>query len=281
MQGCTGLLKQRIQKRDVLLTGCIMDSRSGAAVEMYHECGYDVVLIDREHTMLNSETILEQVRLARALGLPCMVRVADLSYHEIGRVLDQAPDGVFVPRIRTRAEAAAVVRTARYAPLGQRGLGGSTCPAGKYLGWPSVADQIQYVNEQLVVGIQIETAEALADLDGILSVPGLDVALVGNDDLSIGLGIPGQLDHPDFLAAVRRVIAACIRHGVLPGIACGDPARLRFWRDEGMLFFWVAADICLMWEAARRQMRALRDALAAPNPPPRPTTAIPSAGGGT
>ena len=267
MQGCTGKLMERVKRRDLLITGCIMDSRSGAAVEMYHECGYDILLIDREHTLLNSETILEQIRLARALALPVMVRAADASYHEIGRILDQAPDGLFVPRIRSRAEAEQVVRTAKYAPLGQRGLGGSTCPTGKYMGWPTVVDQIEFVNANLVVGIQIETAEALADLDGILSVPGIDVAVVGNDDLSMGMGIPGQLDNPLYLEAVMKVIAACGRHGVLPGIACGDPARLRFWKDRGMRLFWSAADICLMWDAARRQHAGIQAALAAAAPP--------------
>ena len=76
MQGCTGLLKERVRRKDILIAGCIMDSRSGAAVEMYHESGYDVLMIDREHTALNSETILEHIRMARALGMPCMVRAA-------------------------------------------------------------------------------------------------------------------------------------------------------------------------------------------------------------
>ena len=267
MQGLTGLLKRRVKNQEILITGCVMDSRSGAVVEMYHECGYDVLMIDREHTMLNTETILEQIRLARALGMACMVRAADSTYHEINRIMDQAPDGVFVPRIRSREEAELVVRTVKYAPLGQRGLGGYTCPVSKYMGWSSVAEQIDSVNRDLGVGIQIETAEALADLDGILSVPGLDVAVVGNDDLSMGMGIPGQLDNPLYIDAVMRIIAACQRHGVLPGIACGEPARLRFWKDRGMRFFWSAADVCLMWDGARRLMGDIQVALASEEAP--------------
>lgn len=262
MQGCTGLLKERVRRKDVLITGCIMDSRSGAVVEMYHESGYDVLMIDREHTALNSETILEHIRMARALGIPCMVRVADASYHELGRMLDQAPDGVYVPRIRSRAEVEAVVKTIKYPPLGVRGLGGSTCPAGRYMGWPHVRDQVEALNRDMVVGIQIETAEALKDLDGILSVPGVDIAVVGNDDLSLGMGIAGQLDHAAYIEAVMNVIAACQRHNVLPGIACGDPAKIRFWLDRGMRVFWAAADICLMWQAAREQIKAIKAAVA-------------------
>jgi 2-keto-3-deoxy-L-rhamnonate aldolase RhmA len=237
---------------------------------MYHECGYDVVMIDREHTALNSETILEHIRLCRALGIPAMVRAADSSYHEINRLLDQAPDGIMVPRIRTRADAELVVNTVKYPPLGQRGLGGSTCPTGKYLGWPRLTDQIDYVNEQLVVGIQIETAEALADVDNILSVPGIDMAIVGNDDLSIGMGIPGQLDAPRYLKAVETIIAACEKHPVLPGIAGGDPTWVRYWRDRGMRVFWCAADVVSMWDATRKGIAAIRTGLEAEAAPRSP-----------
>lgn len=273
MRGCTGLLKERVKNGDMLLFGCIMDCRSGSAVEMYHECGYDAVMIDREHTALNNETILEHIRLCRALGIPSMVRVADHSYHEFNRMLDQAPDGIMVPRIRTRTDAELIVNTVKYAPLGQRGLGGSTCPVGRYLGWPKVTQQIAYVNEQLVVGIQIETAEALADIDNILSLPGIDMAIVGNDDLSIGLGIPGQLDSPRYLKAVETIIAACEKHRVLPGIAGGDPTWVRYWRDKGMRVFWCAADVVSMWDATRKGIAAIRAGLAAKSSPKSPFAA--------
>ncbi|MFZ2656312.1 MAG: aldolase/citrate lyase family protein [Victivallales bacterium] len=261
MKGLTGELKKRVRRKDTLITGCVMDSRSGAAVEMYQECGYDLVLIDREHTALNSETMLEQIRLARALGIPCMVRAADSSYHEACRFLDQGADGIFMPRIHSRQEAEDFIRNVKYPPLGLRGLGASTCPAGKYMGWGKVRDMVEFFNENLVVGIQIETAGALADLDGILSVPGIDVAVVGNDDLSMGMGIVGELDNPKYIEAVMKMIATCEKHGVLPGIACGDPARLRFWHDKGMRFFWAAADVCLMWDAAGKQMSSIKTAL--------------------
>jgi 2-keto-3-deoxy-L-rhamnonate aldolase RhmA len=96
-----------------------MDSHSGAVVEMYHETGFDAIMIDREHTALNSETIREHIRLARALEIPCMVRAADNSYHEVCRFLDQGADGFFMPRIRSRQEAEACVANVKY-PTGER-----------------------------------------------------------------------------------------------------------------------------------------------------------------
>lgn len=261
MRGCTDKLRKLLSGDGLIIFGAIIDSRSGAAVEMFHETGFDALLIDREHSALNDETILEHIRLARALDFPCMVRAADHSYHEINRVLDQAPDGIFVPRIRSREEAENIVRTAKYPPLGVRGLGASTCPAGKYMGWGASTEMVKHFNETAVLGIQIETAEALADLDGILSVPGIDLAVVGNDDLSLGMGILGQFESDEYIDAVKRIIAACKRRGVVPGIACGDPVKVKFWAEQGMRVFWAAADIVLMWSAAREAMNSLESTL--------------------
>ncbi|HOS93604.1 MAG TPA: aldolase/citrate lyase family protein, partial [Armatimonadota bacterium] len=85
-----------------------------------------------------------------------------------------------------------------------------------------------------------------------------DMAVIGNDDLSMGMGIAGQLDHPDYIAAVEQVIAACQRHGVLPGIAGGDPDASANWVSRGMRVLWYTSDIYLLWDGAQRQIVALR-----------------------
>jgi len=262
MRVCEGTLRRRVDGGDLLIFGCIIDSRTGSVVEIFQEAGFDAVLIDREHSALGSETICDHIRVARALGLPCMVRVAEDCYHELNRTLDQAPDGVFIPRVRSREQVEAIVRTVKYQPQGQRGLAGSTCPIGKYKGWESTRQQIETVNRNLVIGIQIETAEALADLEGILGVPGLDMAVVGSDDLLMNMGLAGQLQSKEYLAAVERVIATSEQHGVLPGVATGDPAAAADWIKRGAKVIWYAADICLMWAAAVRQLEELRQRLA-------------------
>jgi 2-keto-3-deoxy-L-rhamnonate aldolase RhmA len=261
VRGFTDKLRKRIEAGAIIIFGVVVDSRSGSVIEMYEDTGFDAVLIDREHSALNSETIQDHIRLARALEIPCMVRVADFSYHEMNRTLDQAPDGIFVPRIRTREDVEHIMRTVKYPPLGQRGLGGTACPISKYTGWPSVTQQVDYANRDVVVGIQIETAEALANLDEILSVPGIDMAVVGNNDLSLGMGLLGKTDSDAYIDAIMKIIAACQRHNVAPGIACTDPAKVRFWADRGMRIFWYANDIYLMWQTARTNMQALKKAL--------------------
>ena len=261
MRGCTGQLKARVKRGDILLQGMIHDGRSGAVVEMFHECGYDTLLIDREHTFLDNETVLEHIRLARALDLPVMVRVPEPSYARINCLLDQAPDGIFIPRIRSRKEVEDVMRLIHYPPHGVRGLGGSTCPAGRYLGWPDVRDQVAYFEENLVVGIQIETAEAFANLDDILSVPGIDFAVIGLDDLSLGMGILGEWDSPTFKDAEQKVLEACQRHGVLAGVPGGDPEKIARYVEQGFRVFWCASDLCCMWAGVQQQYNSIAAAL--------------------
>jgi len=261
MKGGTGKLRQRVKRGDFLLSACIMDCRSGAVVEAYHEAGFDYIMVDREHTALNSETILELIRMCRALEVPCVIRVAEPSYAELNRTLDQLPDGIFIPRVRNRAEVERIIEMVKYPPWGKRGLGASTCPAGRYMGWSSPAEMVQTINETTMIGIQIETAEALENLDEILAVPGIDAAVVGNDDLSLGMGIPGQFESPTYRCAVEKVIAACRRRGIMPGIAAGDPQTVRYWAQRGMKMFWTAADICLLWQAAKNKQQEIRQVL--------------------
>jgi 2-keto-3-deoxy-L-rhamnonate aldolase RhmA len=261
MKGGTGILKQRFGSGETSFCACVMDCTSGAVMEAYKDAGFDYVMIDREHTALNSETIREHIRTARILELPVVVRVAEASYAELNRTLDQLPDGIFVPRVRTREDVERIVEMVKYPPEGVRGLGASTCPAGKYLGWSSVAEQRERLNMDTVVGIQIETLEAFKDAENILAVAGIDVAVIGPDDLSVGMGIPGRLDHPDFIAAVDKVIAACRENGVCPGFATGNPEMIRFWAERGCRTFWCAADICLLWQGAVNAYKAAREAV--------------------
>ncbi|MHB1001613.1 MAG: HpcH/HpaI aldolase family protein [Armatimonadota bacterium] len=258
MRVCEGLLKDRVKNNDLLISATILDSRSPAVIEAYHAAGYDMVLIDREHSALNEETIADLVRVARCLGFPVMVRVAEDCYHELNRTLDQGPDGIFVPRIRSREQVEKLVQMVKYKPLGMRGLAGSSCPIGKYSGWTSPVEQIEAVNRNTVVGIQIETVEALNNLDDILSVEGVDMAVVGNDDLSIGMGIPGQTNSPEYIAAVERIFEACRRHNVLPGIAVGGPESTIYWVNKGAKVIWYTCDIYMLLDTSRRELGQIR-----------------------
>ncbi len=258
MNACEGLLKQRVSRRELMIGGQILVSRTPAVVEIYQEAGFDFLLIDREHTALSTETISDLVCVARCLNLPCMVRVAEDCYHELNRTLDQAPDGIFVPRITSPHQVEKIIGMVKYKPQGNRGLCGSSAPVSKYRGWDSLEKQITTLNSNTVIGIQIETMEALNHLDEILSVKGVDIALVGNDDLSLSMGIPGKVNKPAYIQTVEGVIRACQDHDILPGIAVGDPDTAVFWIKKGMKFIWYSSDIFLLYRASVQDLQAIK-----------------------
>lgn len=262
MNVCTGQLKKKLQKQQ--LTVCVQANafRSSAAVELFFNAGYDVLTIDQEHTALGIEAVGELVRVARCLGMHTLVRVATADYDNINRVLDQGADGLFIPRIRCAEEVRTIVKTMRYPPEGIRGLAGYGCPIAKYHGWGSISEQIYAVNNNTVLGIQIETQEALNQLDEILSVPGIDVAVIGCDDLSAALGIPGELENSIFLNAVQTFIDACVRHNIVSGIPCSHAETAAQWVSKGIRMIWYGVDIGLLWEAAERRIQGLSQSLA-------------------
>lgn len=262
MNICTGKFKQELASGRLLVSASVNIMTSTAAVEIYHEAGYDMLMIDLEHSALTIADVSSLLRVARAFNMPCMVRVATPDYDNLNRVLDQGADGVFVPRVRSAEEVRRIVDMIRYPPEGQRGLAGYGCPASKYGGWSTRAEQVRAINENTVLGIQIETREALDGLEEILAVPGVDVAVVGCDDLSTAMGIPGDLENPRFQDAADRVIGLCLKHGVAPGIPCPTPKAAREWVERGMRMLWYGIDTGLLWEGATRRLNGLRKELA-------------------
>jgi 2-keto-3-deoxy-L-rhamnonate aldolase RhmA len=197
--------------------------------------GMDFVLIDTEHGAFNPETVADLSRAARGVGVTAILRVPGRGSTYVSRSLDIGANGLMMPRIETAEEAADVIRWAKYAPLGNRGLalGG----AGRdYLPSPAPLAAMLEANESSVLLIQIESKEAVDRIDEIAAVAGIDVLLIGPYDLSASFDVPGQFDHPDVVEAIRAVVAAGHRHGVASGIHTGSAAHCRFWRDEGMTF---------------------------------------------
>lgn len=200
----------------------------------------DYVCIDTQHGVVDylpSASMLQAIELAG--GTP-VVRVPWNEPGIIGKTLDAGAHGVIVPMVNTRAQAEAVVRAARYAPAGTRSWG----PVMAGMRHP---DNRAWAAGHVVVIPMIETAEAIANLDDILSVPGIDAIYVGPADLSISLGLEpyGNDGNPVFDDALATIVAGCERHGVVPGIhATGPLTPTR--REQGFRMITVTSDALAM-----------------------------------
>jgi 2-keto-3-deoxy-L-rhamnonate aldolase RhmA len=220
------LVKDRSRVLSSLLIGQLCDPKF---VELACLSGkFDIVWFDQEHVGLTTPQIEHAARAARAVGIPNFVRLYAQNYADVMRPIEAGSDGIMAAMVRTTAEVENIVRWSRFYPQGMRGINGSGVD-GLYGGYASRDAYYQDSNARVFVAIQIETAEALAEVESIARVPGIDMVFVGPADLSQSLGIPGQFDHPRLWEAVDKVATAC-RAANLPwaALAVGVPMAEQF-----------------------------------------------------
>ena len=228
-------LKQTLREGSTVFGTMVSMCRTPDVMLLLDHAGMDFTLIDTEHGAFSTETVADLCRAARGVELTSILRVPGRGPTYVSRSLDIGANGLMMPRIETGEEAAEVVHWAKYRPLGNRGvaIGG----AGRdYRAAPDVNLAMNETNEASVIVVQIESEDAVARIDEIASVPGIDVLLIGPFDLSVTLDIPGQFDDPRFISAVREVVRAGTNQGVASGIHAPAAEMCRFWRDEGMTF---------------------------------------------
>lgn len=221
--------------------------------ESLAKVGYDWILFDTEHCPLNVEMIQG---LLQSMGYGTrstpLIRVAWNDLVLVKRALDIGAYGVVIPWVNTKEEAVNAVRACKYPPEGVRGFGPRRAAADD-------PEYVQTVNEELLIVAQVETEAALRNLDEILSVKGIDVALIGPWDLSLNLGVFTQWESPKFKAAVDRVLEACKRWNVTPGYVCGDDT-VKWAFDRGFRFLSVGGDEGFMLKGAHDSLRMAREA---------------------
>jgi len=237
-------LKARLDARDVVLGTFIQDVRSPFVIQLAAAAGLDFVILDTEHGALNIETVADLIKMARALDVIPIVRVLAPRYEYLCPPLDAGARGLLLPRISDAEAVRRAVRCTKYPPEGIRGmvtLKGQT----DYVA-PDFPAHLRSQNRSGFLIPQIELVSALENLEDILPVEGVDVVLVGPCDLSVALGRPGEFTHPDQVRQTERVIEACHRHGVAPGIAVGDPTSAREWIEKGMRFVCCGGDAFIL-----------------------------------
>jgi 2-dehydro-3-deoxyglucarate aldolase/4-hydroxy-2-oxoheptanedioate aldolase len=221
--------------------------------------GAEFVLYDMEHTGLSFETLKTQFALCRGLAIVPMVRVPRGEYHFIARALDVGAMGVMVPMVGTPKEAADIVACTRYPPLGRRGAAFGFAH-DDFEGGDVVA-KMAALHARTMVIAQIETVEGLANVEAIAAVPGVDALWIGHFDLTNFMGIPGNFKHPDYLAAVDRVVAACKTHGKTAGILATDDDWARDYVARGFRVFAYGVDQLMLQSALGNGLGVLRKAV--------------------
>ena len=254
----TNQVKEKLRRGEVAL-GAWLSLPSVPSARIMARLGFDWLVVDMEHTAQNAVVMADMVAtIADAGTCAPMVRVPGNSVEWFKWALDAGAWGVVVPMVSTREEAQRAVEFAKYPPLGMRSIGGAFGPYGFGItDWP---DYARTANDETIVAVQIESAQALGNLDGILSVPGIDVAFVGPNDLHAQLGLTPSTEgaEPEFVEALERVKVAAKRHHVALGIFSrnGEAAAERV--RQGFQMISVTTDISSMIVEARRNLRMAR-----------------------
>lgn len=247
-------IRERVLKRE-LMNGTWCNLGSSIAAEIIGKAGFDWMLIDIEHGSGDFESLVHQLQAVEGTGTAPIVRIAWNEPPRFKRVLDLGPSGVMAPYVSSAEEAQRAVAAMRYPPQGVRGvakLNRATAFGREFEQYFAEA------NEQLLTVVQIETPAALEAIDEIAAVDGVDVLFVGPLDLSAGLGILQQFDHPAFKKALRRVAAAAERAGKAAGILLMNLDRAEEMISEGFTFIAVGSDGGLVASGMRRNAEALR-----------------------
>ncbi len=249
-------LKQRLKQGDAVIGSWITLGHAGIA-EIMARAGYDWLVVDLEHSVISIAAAGDLIRVIDLCGVAPLVRLTSNDRDQIKRVMDAGAHGIVVPMVNSAADATAAVAAVRYAPAGVRGVGlaraqGYGVRFREYFEWQAA---------HAVVIVQIEHRDALDQLDAILTVDGVDGFMIGPYDLSCSMGLPGQFDHPDFIAAMDQILAAGRRLGVPSGLHIVEPdcERLAASLAQGYRFIAYSVDIRLLDVAARQGLDYIKE----------------------
>lgn len=218
-------LKEKLQKKQAV-TGCMIQGCFPALVEICGLAGFDFVFLDAEHGPLSPRDCEELVRAAEARGVVPLLRVPNAAGDTILRFMDTGLMGVILPGVSTKEEAQQAVQAVKYYPEGRHGL--NAVRASDYGMRGPLSEYVVEANRQTVVLAIIENLTAIANLEAILAVDGIDGAILGTADLSQSLGIPGQGKHDKLQAAYRDFVGRGLKAGkplgtvVRPGESAGE-----------------------------------------------------------
>ncbi len=221
---------------------CSVNYPNPHLVELIGAVGYDAAFIDCEHGSIDVTDLEDMVRAAEAFDVTPLARVPENSYSTILRFLDRGIQGILVPHISNRADAAAAVRAAKYWPEGERGsaTGGRINDYGT--AGRSNREFYQLANKEVLVMALVESREGMEKIDEIASTPGIDVVLVGPSDLSQSLGMPEQKEMD---AAIERIVAGTLKAGKVAAVGATslrNMASIERWLKRGCRYVGIGTD---------------------------------------
>jgi 2-keto-3-deoxy-L-rhamnonate aldolase RhmA len=235
------------------LLGTMVTLPTAATAEILADLGFDWLFIDAEHGPLETRDILGILQTVDR-KTACVVRVAAADEVLIKRVLDLGASGIIAPQVNTPEQAASVVRFARYAPEGARGVGLARAHGYGF----RFKEYLESANDEVAVIVQAEHIRAVENIEAIVAVAGIDAVLLGPYDLSASLGKTGQVDDAEVVAAIEHVAATCTAAGIPLGYFGVSADAVRPAIERGYTLIVAGVDTLFLGSAAKALLAELR-----------------------
>ncbi|MFB2837099.1 HpcH/HpaI aldolase family protein [Floridanema evergladense] len=247
-------VKRKLQQGEVVI-GPFINCVYPAFIEICGYAGFDFAIIDMEHGPLHTLAAEDLCRAADCVGLSAIVRVRKNDAPQIQRALDIGSAGVQVPQIETKTDAEAVVSSAKYYPLGSRGLSLNT-RAGMYTA--AGTEIISKLNAQSLIIVHVEGKKGIENLEEIVSVPHIDVIFLGPYDLSQSLGIPGQVGDARVIQLMKESVTKIRQSQKAVGTFADNPEMAKLWIDAGVQYIALGVDVAIFLRACQALVKAVR-----------------------
>lgn len=248
-------LKARLQNNELTIGSWITLGHPSIA-EIMAKAGFDWLTVDMEHSAITMHEAQQLIQVIDLCGVSPLVRVSQNEPDLIKRVMDAGAYGVIVPMVNTKEDAERAVGSVRYPPYGFRGVGLARAQA-----YGADFDGYRRWNEtESIVIVQVEHIKAVENIEAILSVDGVDGFIVGPYDLSGSLGVPGQFDHPDVVAALDEVQKVSAQMNALSGfhVITPEPAQVEEKINQGYRFIAYSLDILFLGESCRSDVNLIK-----------------------
>lgn len=240
------LLKEKL-KNKLNVLGPFMKLPSPTVAEIAGLAGFDYIIIDCEHGPLNVLEAQNMIRAAHLANISAVIRVSENTPYMISRALDIGADAVQVPQISTKEDAIKAVKSAKFTPLGERGV----CKYVRAANYTAI-DKNEYfslANQQNLIIIQIEGTEGIKNIDDILEVDGIDVIFIGPYDLSQSLGIPGDVNNVKVEEKMEEVVNKAHKQNIIVGTFVDNLETANKWKSKGVQYISYSVDVGIIYES--------------------------------
>ena len=226
-------IKKKLKNGEPVFGTMIKEMKSINIPELLEIAGFDYFVIDMEHASYDMSEIAGILQYARKTEISGVVRIPRLDYAYVAKALDMGAEGIWAPHLDTLATGEGSRPFREIPPRGIRGAAVPLFRTKERQEFKQAADYFRAVNEETLLIAQIECAESIGHVEAITATPGIDVAMMGTQDLSLDLGYPGQGTHPEMRAAIQKVVDACKKNGKASGNHIANIDELRYWIGRG------------------------------------------------